>query len=253
MAGRLPLVIDTDSNEPLGNHIHGWMSDAELVWLRKTAATMQSVVEIGCWKGRSTFALCSSGCPRVIAVDHFRGSVEHQADEMKGLDLRAEFDKNTAGFTNLEVLAMPSAQAAIQVGMVDMVFIDGSHDLESVTQDLTLWVPRASRIVCGHDSWWATVTEAVMHYFKQVPNRVVDSIWIFDKIDQVQEVPPGPASVVDELVNEAAAAENVQRTLEQRISALERTIEALIGFMTVSERSPVGPQEGRRLFDILKS
>ncbi len=175
---------------------------------------------------------------------------------MKDLDLRAEFDKNMAGFTNLEVLAMPSVEAAEHVDQVDMVFIDASHDLESVTRDLVMWTPRARRIVCGHDSWWGTVTEAVMHYFKQVPNRVVDSIWIFDKLAGLKAGAPvdmTPKDKIDEAVLAEMASEKIERTSEQRILALERTVEALIGFMTVSERSPVGPNEGRRLFDILNS
>jgi hypothetical protein len=54
--------------------IQGWMTRDELTWLYETAQTMQSIAEIGCWKGRSTCALLS-GCPGTVhAVDHFLGS-----------------------------------------------------------------------------------------------------------------------------------------------------------------------------------
>ena len=110
-----------------GDHIHGWMDNHELNWLYETAKSLQSVVEIGCWRGRSTFALCTSGCPRVIAVDHFQGSVEHQSFiRQENLDVRAEFYKNVGHFDNLRILDKPSVEAAEWVkkleGQVDMVF-----------------------------------------------------------------------------------------------------------------------------------
>jgi len=42
--------------------IEGWMSYAELIWLNLTAKKMNSIVEIGSWKGRSAHALASA-CP----------------------------------------------------------------------------------------------------------------------------------------------------------------------------------------------
>lgn len=154
------------------------MSTRELAWLKKTATSMKSVIEIGSWKGRSTFALCSSGCPLVIAVDHFKGSTEHQFDQMPGIDLRAEFDKNVGHFPNLRVLAMSSEDASGSVGLVDMVFIDASHEYESVNQDITLWAPKARVIVAGHDyTIYGSVKRAVDEYFGRPPDEQVESIW----------------------------------------------------------------------------
>jgi hypothetical protein len=42
---------------PYDLSIPGWMTEDELRWLHETAKSMASVVEIGCYQGRSTFAL----------------------------------------------------------------------------------------------------------------------------------------------------------------------------------------------------
>src|SRR6266403_1963885 len=55
------IAFDDPTYEP-GAHIWGWMTPVELAWLRETASTMTSVVEIGVLRGRSAFALCT-GCP----------------------------------------------------------------------------------------------------------------------------------------------------------------------------------------------
>lgn len=167
-----------------GDHIHGWMDAHELNWLYETAKLMDSVVEIGAWRGRSTFALCTSGCPRVIAVDHFMGSIEHQPyirDEK--LDLRADFYGNVGHFENLIVVEKPSAVAAELVakmengGKVDMVFIDASHDYESVREDLKLWAPLARKIVAGHDYGYDSVQRPIVEYFGRGRDRRCNAIW----------------------------------------------------------------------------
>lgn len=168
-------------NSP-GNHIHGWMDNHELNWLYETAKQMKSVVEIGSWQGRSTFALCSSGCPRVIAVDHFKGSIEHQAtirDEK--LNIRELFYKNVGHFENLIVVEKSSAEAAALVakmeGMVDMVFIDASHDEYSINEDLRLWAPLARKVIAGHDYGYDSVKVPVVKYFGHTPDQCCHQIW----------------------------------------------------------------------------
>ena len=53
--------------------IEGWMDIDELEWLHDTAVNMNTVVEIGAWKGRSTIALLQ-GCKGIVfAVDPWRG------------------------------------------------------------------------------------------------------------------------------------------------------------------------------------
>lgn len=173
-----PIRMQLHEMPSPGDHIHGWMSGPELHWLCETARGMRSVVEIGSWRGRSTFALCTSGCPIVFAVDHFRGSAEHQSMiREEHLDLRSEFQANVGHFKNLMVIEMTSAEASQHVGTVDMVFIDASHDKASVAQDLQLWAPKARKLIAGHDFTVDGVGPAVTEHFGRVPDLRCDSIW----------------------------------------------------------------------------
>jgi len=177
----------------VGDHIQGWMSEDELKWLNATARAMRSVVEIGSWRGWSTFALCESGCPQVIAVDHFHGSAEQQG--FMRIDLKGEFEANVGHFKNLMVIPKESREAAPLVGEVDMAFIDASHDYESVKLDLELWSPKCQKIISGHHQFNAQVRQAVLEYFGREPDKSVDGIWIYHVGDGVNDGRPGSRGV----------------------------------------------------------
>lgn len=171
-----------DQHDSYDNAIPGWMSKGELNWLKQTAEIMDNVVEVGSWKGRSTHALLSGCKGKVVAVDHFQGSEEEQEGahaEAKTTDIHAEFMKNVGEFPNLEVMKMSSLDAAklIPDQSVDMVFIDGAHDYESVKQDIEAWLPKARKMICGHDWQWHSVQEAVTEKFGE-PDTA-DTIWMF--------------------------------------------------------------------------
>lgn len=100
--------------------IQGWMNDEELQWLYTQARRMESVVEIGCWRGRSTHALLS-GCPGIVnAVDHWKGSPDERAagqphHDAMSQDIYAQFMANVGQFPNLKVFRMESGDAAEQI------------------------------------------------------------------------------------------------------------------------------------------
>jgi hypothetical protein len=141
---------------------------------------MRSIVEIGCWKGRSTWALLS-GCPGTVhAVDHFQGS-PHERDsfhqEVHTNDIHAEFLANVGVFQNLVTHRNESLEASKLIPAVDMVFIDGSHSFEDVTSDIEAWGPLARKLICGHDYQFPPVLIAVHQRFARVENPV-GSIWV---------------------------------------------------------------------------
>ena len=170
--------------------IQGWMGDGkELPWLFDTASKMRSVVEIGCWRGRSTHAILS-GCPGPVwAVDHFLGCpLERDSNhaDAKDQDIRAQFLANVGMFPNLKLLAMESGDAAEHLGpgfRVDMVFIDAAHEYADVRRDLELWAPKARRIVSGHDFQATGVNKAVLEYFGREPDELADGVWAY-RMDQ---------------------------------------------------------------------
>jgi hypothetical protein len=123
--------------------IEGWMFTEELEWLADKAKDMDSVVEIGSWKGRSTVTLCKS-CPGMVwAIDPWRDC----------MDAYDEFIRNTKKTVDLIIMRMPSLRAVhlFPEKSVDMVFIDGNHDYKFVKGDILAWTPVARKLICGHD------------------------------------------------------------------------------------------------------
>lgn len=164
--------------------IDGWMSVDELAWLRSTAAMSQSVVEIGSWKGRSTWALCES-CPGPVhAVDHWAGSKDGNKgafDELNYIDVHALFLANVGHFPNLQVHKMKSrafAKLPSSPRFVDMVFIDGDHSYGAVMGDLRDWGPRTTKYLCGHDLSWKGVRQALDEYAPGRWQHTVGDIWM---------------------------------------------------------------------------
>ena len=164
--------------------IDGWMSADELRWLKATAKHMHSVVEIGCWKGRSTHALAKA-CPGVVwAVDTWQGSadeVEGPHAEARESDIAAIWAENVKDCTNVLAMQADSVTAASTFGedSVDMVFIDAGHTYEEVKADIAAWLPAARKVICGHDYGreFPGVKKAVDEAFGENVRTYADSIW----------------------------------------------------------------------------
>lgn len=176
--------------------IQGFMSPDELNWLFNKAQQMNSIIEIGSWKGRSTHALlegCNNGI--VYAVDHFQGnfdevynpSVDWDSQGGDGRPHREIFDvniekifrENLQNYSNLIVHPICSKEASLkfQNKSVDMLFIDGGHGYDEVLDDLISWVPKVTKLVCGHD-YGGHVKTAVDYFFKYYKiNNPIGTIW----------------------------------------------------------------------------
>lgn len=150
----------------LKSSIDGWMDNNALQWLYDRASEMQSVVEIGSWKGRSTDALLQ-GCPGpVFAVDHFKGSPNELGgahSEALHHDIFPVFWTNVGHYKNLVVMRMQSDRASLFFAdkSVDMVFIDGCHLYEAVMLDIISWKPKCRKLICGHDESDNSVKKAL--------------------------------------------------------------------------------------------
>lgn len=146
------------------NNIEGWMAHVELWWLASRAKQMDSIAEIGSWKGRSTYTLLQH-CPgTVYAIDHFEGSEDERDTfhvEAKTGDIYCQFMANCGGFPNLKVLRGTSIGMATMLPQVDMVFIDGSHQYQDVMSDIEMYMPKAKKLICGHDYNDERVAKAV--------------------------------------------------------------------------------------------
>ena len=170
--------------------ISGWMDGSELQWIYSRAREMSSVVEIGCWMGKSTHALLSACIGTVYAVDNFKGSPgerdggAHAAATRS--DIGKEFFRNVGHFPNLYLMEMDSILAASYFDdlSVDMVWIDGGHDFQSIWDDLTAWWPKCRRLFCGHDASQDGVPEALKKFESIAgPHKRAGNIWYIDVLE----------------------------------------------------------------------
>ncbi len=151
--------------------IRGFLLPIEGYALMKLAARgsgVGAIVEIGSFMGRSTCWLAtgskSVSRERVVSIDHFRGSPEHQPGAAmsetvlgtEGSTFRA-FQENIqrAGIADYVTPICKSSEDAVQEwrGPIRLLFIDGDHSYESVSRDFALWSPFVvgGGLVCLHD------------------------------------------------------------------------------------------------------
>ena len=173
--------MTNDEMLALARPIEGWMYDEELMWLFEQAKKCRSIAEIGVWCGRSTTALCC-GVSQVVppgvvyAIDHFRGSPgedeQHaRARTPEGHDaLQADATHNLGSWIEEGscMMCAGSSQewAPLIPSRLDMVFIDGGHDYDSLTADLDSYLPKIRRggLICGHDRHWPGVAKGIEHW-----------------------------------------------------------------------------------------
>lgn len=122
--------------------IRGWMREAERMALRRWAFGLD-VLELGSYQGLSTSQLLATA-QSVHAVDTFdgRGTVHF------GGDTRETFHANMRATGNYGKLATFPGEFSVVLPKMktdgreyDLIFIDGSHDCESVRQDIALSRP----------------------------------------------------------------------------------------------------------------
>jgi predicted O-methyltransferase YrrM len=135
-----------------------------------------AIVEIGSFMGRSTCWLAAgskkAGREHITAVDHFRGSPEHQPGGehenhtlvREGSTLRV-FEENlrSAGLRDYVEPVVASSEEAGRTWTkpIRLLFIDGDHSYEASKRDFDLWSPFVIErgYVGFHDvGWWPGVT-----------------------------------------------------------------------------------------------
>lgn len=140
--------------------IRGFIADHEAAGLfvyAKDATQRGPCLEIGSYCGKSTVFLasaCAFHRQVVFAVDHHRGSEEHQPGELyhdadlyndreQCFDSLPEFRRTLARFAIEEhvvpILSRSETLAAVWQQPLSMIFIDGGHSLEQATHDCLAW------------------------------------------------------------------------------------------------------------------
>lgn len=142
--------------------VKGFLDEAEGRALYAAAAAAPGVapcLEVGSYCGRSTVWL-GAGCAQrgavLFAVDHHRGSEEHQPGEAYhdpdvatadggAVDtfpvFRATIDRAGLGETVVPVVAPSAVAARGWATPLALVFIDGGHSMDAALADYRAWAP----------------------------------------------------------------------------------------------------------------
>ncbi len=154
--------------------IKGFLAQDEAKALHRFAGealVLGPVLEIGSYCGKSTIYLglaARANGGTVFALDHHRGSEEHQPGEMfhdpdlydagsDGIDSFGEFRRNlrSAGVEDqvVPIVAGSTETARDWRTPLGMVFIDGGHSLDAALEDYRCWATHIVRggILAIHD------------------------------------------------------------------------------------------------------
>jgi len=131
--------------------IDGWLSQKEGELLYTLASKVDSaslVVEVGCYKGLSSFYLASGSKSgkgaKILSVDTFEGSEEHKknGNSVWTYDVFIENMKKHG----VDDLVTPQKEASHEAakkfnGKIGLLFIDASHNYIDVMDDFVSWTP----------------------------------------------------------------------------------------------------------------
>ena len=145
--------------------ISGWMNPSDLTFLAEQAQRAQTLVEIGCWMGRSTRALADNKpqTATLHCIDTWRGSENEIVHRKMIADLGGEdpiftiFRHNLFDCDNLVVHRGRSEDVRPELdplcGRVDFLFIDGNHTFAGVETDIRLYkeLVTPGGVIAGHD------------------------------------------------------------------------------------------------------
>lgn len=144
--------------------IEGYLVPGQEFTLYKLAASLKpgaTIVEIGCYKGRSTACL-AYGAPKdatVYAIDTFEGNKKDFIEEVqfKGGNFYKDFENNLKRLRLFHKIK-PIKGFSAEIGekwkrKIDLIFIDGSHLYEDVKKDFEFFYPwvKPGGIIAFHD------------------------------------------------------------------------------------------------------
>lgn len=134
--------------------VEGYLNPREGQELYRLACTVpadRTIVELGCYKGRSAICMLQSG-RRVISIDHFEGEALRPYKGVHPDHIAGEYYE--AAVRNVhrlvpDALWLPkkantsdrrvAEETASLWGPIGMVFIDADHSLPAVTADFETW------------------------------------------------------------------------------------------------------------------
>lgn len=158
-------------------NIDGWLTEKESELLYNLAKKCQgkgSIVEIGSWKGKSTIFLGQGSKDgkqsKIYAIDPHTGSPEHK--NAYGRVWTFEKFKDNIKNARVDDLIIPIVKTSEDAVRdfnepIELIFIDGAHEFESVKLDFEIWFPKVIKagIMAFHDA---------IGYPKTGPGKVIE-------------------------------------------------------------------------------
>jgi len=143
------------------------------------------ILELGVYQGRGTslwnVELINVGVNyEYYAVDHFLGSNEHSKEiDYYGITL----NNLRPIIENVKIIKNDSLSESKNYDdeFFDIIYIDASHEYESVKKDILSWLPKVKigGIICGDDytPGWPGVIQAVNEIFENNVNKIGYQQW----------------------------------------------------------------------------
>jgi predicted O-methyltransferase YrrM len=187
--------------------IEGWLSKQEAYGLFFFANKLKKnavIVEIGSWKGRSTYCLAKGlKKGKIYAIDPFnadgeQGSKEKYEEAKGSLPLIDQFKETMIRYellNKIEVLKGYSNQFINNFQQIDFLFIDGDHSIKGCESDYLNYSPKIKKggYIAFHDYDLKRKelgpTWVINNWIKINPNykfiKQLDSLWIAQKIKTI--------------------------------------------------------------------
>jgi predicted O-methyltransferase YrrM len=173
--------------------IDGFLLDEEAVQIFDLAHALRDrnvvVVEIGSWLGKSSVVIGSAlrfkKAATLNCIDPFDASGDARSTRRYHLDASRlpasildtfKLNVRRAGISKVVRVLQGLSHQVVKGwnGPIDMLFIDGNHELESVRQDFLQWSPfvKPGGIVAFHDTYFSPPTTSDGEYHAG-PGKVV--------------------------------------------------------------------------------
>jgi hypothetical protein len=174
--------------------IEGWSDyndQGELLnELLKQSPTKLTIMEIGVFKGRMTMMWneileLNNIEYDYYAVDHFNGSDFNNPTWENFYETTLKNLKPILNKINLINNNSELEYINYKDEFFDIIYIDASHDYESIKRDIKLWYPKVKQngFICGDDyiNGWPGVIKAVNESFNKI-NKVGKQQWYYKKV-----------------------------------------------------------------------
>ena len=161
--------MNKDEHLKMAKNVQGWMCDDFLSTIYDNAVNKGLVLEIGCWRGKTTSVLACA--KKVIVIDSWDfntavGGHEKVYKEMsEDINIFEDFKSNTSAFNNIEIIKGKSKEVYNQVvdNSIDFIVLDGSHFYIDVKNDLNAYFSKLKNdgIIFCHDYEDGEVKKAI--------------------------------------------------------------------------------------------